>query len=127
MAAFEEAGRSAVCPTHTPFTYEGGQSAARLLLARRVPPTAVMVSCDVQAIGVLSASCGARHADFEGLPLVSVDGTHAAAYANSAITTLSQPVERMARRAVATIVARDGEPVRVVRCGSLMLRRSCGC
>jgi DNA-binding LacI/PurR family transcriptional regulator len=64
-------------PDASPFTYEGGRKAARLLLARRELPTTVMVSSDVQAIGVIRVSCGARDADSPSLALVSVDGTRA--------------------------------------------------
>lgn len=126
-AALEEAGLPTPRPTHTPFTYEGGRTAARQLFARRHPPAAVVVSSDVQAIGVVSASAelGLRIPD--DLALVSVDGTRAAAFANPGITTLSQPIEQMATQAVTTILARGGDPVHVVICGALTIRRSCGC
>lgn len=127
QSALDEAGLAAPRPTHTPFTYEGGRTAARLLFARGEPPTAVVVSSDVQAIGVISATAELGLRVPEDLAVVSVDGTRAAAFANPAITTLSQPIERMARRAVATIVARGTEPVHAVIRGSLTVRRSCGC
>jgi LacI family transcriptional regulator, galactose operon repressor len=127
QSALQEAGLPVPRPTHTPFTYEGGRKAARLLFARRERPTAVVVSSDVQAIGVVSATAELGLRIPEDLAVVSVDGTRAAAFANPAITTLSQPIERMARRAVATIVARGTEPVHAVICGTLTVRRSCGC
>jgi LacI family transcriptional regulator len=101
--------------------------AAGQLFSRRQRPTSVVVSSDVQAIGVISASAALRLRIPEDLAVVSVDGTRAVAFANPAITTLSQPIEHMARRAVATIVARGIEPVHAVICGSLTIRRSCGC
>jgi LacI family transcriptional regulator len=84
-------------------------------------------SSDVQAIGVISASAGLDLRIPEDLAIVSVDGTRAAALANPAISTLSQPIEQMANRAVATIVARNPRPVHAVMSGSLIIRRSCGC
>jgi LacI family transcriptional regulator len=124
-AALEEAafGRP---PDASPFTYEGGRKAAGLLLARRELPTAVMVASDVQAIGVISVSCGARDADSPSLALVSVDGTRAP---HKRIRRLPPWASRRADGATRGRHhrPRDEEPVHVVMCGSLTLRRYCGC
>jgi DNA-binding LacI/PurR family transcriptional regulator len=72
--------RSAARPTHAPFTHDGGRKAARLFLACRELATAVVVSSDVQAIGVITVSCAGWVCGFpEGLALVSVDCTCAPA------------------------------------------------
>jgi LacI family transcriptional regulator len=94
---------------------------------RRQPPPALVVSFDVQATGVVSAAAELGLRIPTDLGIVSVDGTRAAAYGNPAITTLSQPIERMAGQAVETILARQTEPVHAVICESLTVRRSCGC
>jgi LacI family transcriptional regulator len=125
--ALKQAALTTPRPTHTSFTYEGGRAAARKLFARRQPPTAVVVSSDVQAIGVISASADLGLRIPEDLAIVSVDGTRAAAFANPALTTLTQPIEQMASQAVTTILSRSAQPVHAVICGTLTIRRSCGC
>lgn len=114
-------------PVHSAFTYEGGRHSADRLLSRRTRPTAIVVASDVQAIGAISAAAELGLRIPEELALVSVDGTRAAAFANPALTTVSQPIEHMASLAVGMVVGGGAEPTHETVRGTLMIRRSCGC
>lgn len=118
-------GAGSVC-VHAPFTYLGGYEAARELLSGPRPPDAIVAAADVQAVGVISAAAHLGVSIPDQLAVASIDGTRAAAFSNPALTTVSQPVDRMAAVAVAQVVARAGI---IHRCfvGTLVSRRSCGC
>ncbi|GAA3774889.1 hypothetical protein GCM10022225_73420 [Plantactinospora mayteni] len=85
------------------------------------------MASDVQAVGVISAaaSLGLRIPD--DLAVVSIDGTRAAAFANPGLTTVSQPVARMAACAVQHVTSRQREVIHRTYTGRLVRRRSCGC
>jgi LacI family transcriptional regulator len=56
-----------------------------------------------------------------------MDGIRAAAFANPALTTVSQPIEAMAAQAVSIIISQSSDPVHHIAEGILTIRRSCGC
>jgi LacI family transcriptional regulator len=112
------------------FTRGGGYAAAGELLARRPRVSAVFASTDVQAIGLLRAAADAGLRVPEDLAVVGFDGIEESAFTVPRLTTLEQPVELIAQRAVKRLVDRDDEgadtlhevlPVR------LAVRGSCGC
>jgi DNA-binding LacI/PurR family transcriptional regulator len=89
---------------HASFTVEGGRRALRALVeASAVPPTAVMCSNDLMAIGVLqeAAAIGLRVPD--DLSVVGFDGIDAAAWTQPPLTTIEQPIADIARSAVAAL------------------------
>jgi LacI family transcriptional regulator len=112
------------------FTRSGGYAAAHELLARRPRVSAVFVSADVQAIGLLRAVTEAGLSVPDDVAVVSFDGIEDSAYSVPTLTTLQQPLDRIAERAVERLLDNvDGEdgPLHEVLPVRLVVRRSCGC
>ena len=116
---------------HEEFTAAGGARAVRTLLDRPDRPTAVFVSSDVQALGVLSACNQLGVHVPRDLAVVSFDGSDAAAYSNPPLTCVRQPVEELARRAVSHLLDKVTEPrtpsAHHTLEAELVVRASCGC
>lgn len=121
---------------HAEFTAAGGRDAAYAMLGPRARrgrqrPTALLVTSDVQAIGVLTACAelGLRVPD--DVAIVAVDGTAAARYTQPPLTTIRQPLTEMVRTAVGhlldTIADPSSEPAHTVLEGNLVIGSSCGC
>jgi DNA-binding LacI/PurR family transcriptional regulator len=82
------------------FTVEEGRNTLRVLLDRATPPTAVICSSDLMAIGVLQEA-GARGVRVpEGLSVVGFDGIEAGAWTSPPLTTVEQPIDEIAETAV---------------------------
>lgn len=107
------------------FTREGGYQAMRALLDAPQRPTAVFVSSDIQAIGVLKAIRDAGLRIPDDIALVSFDGTEESAYTDPPLTVLQQPFVEMAIQALDLLLGDDctGEHTLPV---TLTVRRSCG-
>lgn len=96
------------------FSLEGGGRALGKLLGLPEPPTAVICSSDVMAIGVLHEA--ARHGIRvpEELSVVGFDGIEATKWSVPELTTVEQPIDQIAATAVQTlqslITQRDGPP-----------------
>ncbi|MEZ0494530.1 LacI family DNA-binding transcriptional regulator [Kineococcus sp. TBRC 1896] len=124
---------------HADFSSWGGLTAARNLLGHhgrrdsrdRRPPTALVVSSDVQAMGVLEACRTLGLAVPGDVALVSFDGTDAGRYAQPSLTSLRQPIRDIASTAVTHLlqrVASADTPVRhTTLTGHLRIGGSCGC
>lgn len=125
----EEAGLPEGPVLRGPFTREGGYRAGQHLIAAADRPTAVFVSSDLQAVGLLRALHEAGLRIPEDLAIFSFDGSAEAEYSWPPLSTVAQPVEAMARAAVdALIGAEPGEPTRnQIFPAELVLRTSCGC
>jgi len=120
----------------------GGASALRTLLSadsyrhsrHPVRPTAIFVSTDVQAFGVLRAcsELGVRVPD--DLAVVSFDGTHRARYTQPRLTTMRQPLHEIVTTAVSMLLNRiadhhdDMSSVdHLALKGNLVIGETCGC
>ncbi|HEX8472191.1 MAG TPA: LacI family DNA-binding transcriptional regulator [Brevundimonas sp.] len=111
------------------FTYRSGLDAAARLLDRTDPPTAIFASNDDMALGAI-ALAHQRRLDVPGaLTVVGFDDTPMATAVWPALTTVRQPIARMAAQAVALLV-RSGEappetvfPHLLVERGTSALRR----
>jgi DNA-binding LacI/PurR family transcriptional regulator len=107
----------------------GGVAALEALVALPVPPTAVVASTDVLAIGVLHAAdrLGLRVPD--DLSVIGFDDIHVAAFTVPSLTTVRMPVAEMAavavREALEPIPGADRIREHVIR-PSLVVRRSSG-
>ena len=112
-----------------PFTREGGYRAGQDLIASADRPSAVFVSSDLQAVGLLRAVHEAGLRIPEDLAIFSFDGSAEAEYSWPPLSTVAQPVEAMARAAVdALIDAETGKPTQSqIFPVELVLRSSCGC
>lgn len=97
---------------HAQFGVDGGREGMRILLGARKPPTAVICSSDVMAIGVLdeAARCGLRVPD--DLSVVGFDGVEAADWTQPLLTTVEQPIDEIAETAVNALKALIDAPGR---------------
>jgi DNA-binding LacI/PurR family transcriptional regulator len=113
-----------------PNTLAGGDAALRLLMELPQPPTAVVTSTDVVAIGVLHAAHSLGVTVPDRLSVVGFDDILIAAHTVPALTTLRMPISEIVGHAVAQAVAlaRDGDtqrrPSRTVYEPSLVVRDS---
>ncbi|HEY5821163.1 MAG TPA: LacI family DNA-binding transcriptional regulator [Propionibacteriaceae bacterium] len=114
----------------TSFSRRGGYDAAQIALGWNPRPTAMFVASDQQASGVLTAL---REHDVrcpQDLAVISFDGTSEAAYSAPPLTVVQQPVEAMARAAVAAVLdlASGTVPDAYQQFSTeLVIRSSCGC
>jgi LacI family transcriptional regulator len=114
-----------IVPVH--FSREGGYSAGQRLLSAASAPTAVFVSSDLQAVGVLRAFHEAGVRVPEDIALVSFDGSLESQYTWPSLTVVRQPIPALAQHAVAMLLNRNRQPQQVLMPGELIVRRSCGC
>lgn len=113
-------------PVITSWDREGGARAAAELFARDTTPTAIFAASDFIAVGVLRTLHEMNLRIPEDVAVVSLDGTAEAAYSHPALTTVRQPFEELAERALAAL--RSGEePSHTLLPMTLITRASCGC
>ncbi len=110
-----------------PWSRAGGLAAARRLFGGGSPPSAVFVSSDLQAIGVLRGlhELGLRVP--EDVAVLSFDGTEESEFTAPQLTVVRQPVQTMAADAIDRVLAPDGRYHSVTHRPELILRASCGC
>lgn len=113
------------------FTYQGGYEAAGDLFSRSTGATAMFVSTDTHAIGVLRycQDHGIRVPD--DFAIVGYDNTKEAAYASVRLTTIAYDVQREVHTAVELLFSRmeghDRPPPSIIRLEpELIVRESCG-
>lgn len=124
--AHRDLNRSPGLVLGTSFTREGGYRAG--LEALRAKPSALFVSNDYQAIGILRAAHEMAVDVPTKLAVVSFDGTIESEYCWPALTTARQPIRAMADAAVATVLDRaHREPGHQQFAVDLVVRGSCGC
>jgi LacI family transcriptional regulator len=129
--SMREAGLTPHLRFQAAYSREGGYAAAQQLAALATTsemPSAVFVSTDMQALGVLRALHERGIRIPEDVAVVSLDGTPEAEYSWPALTTLRQPVREMAVAAVAHLLgdaaAADEHQLYPLE---LVVRQSCGC
>jgi DNA-binding LacI/PurR family transcriptional regulator len=95
---------------HAEFAVEGGRQALRELLAMDEPPTGVICSSDVMAMGVLqeAVSRGLRVPD--DLSVVGFDGIDACTWSFPPLTTIEQPIGEIAETAIDVLQRLIREP-----------------
>jgi DNA-binding LacI/PurR family transcriptional regulator len=90
-----------------PNTLSGGAGALRELMALPKPPTAVVASTDVLAIGALHTAC-VMGLDVPGdVSVVGFDDLPMAEYATPSLTTIRMPTAEMAAAGVKAAIAED--------------------
>ena len=108
----------------------GGEAALRALLELDDPPTAVVTSTDLVAVGVLHAAYNMRCVVPDELSVVGFDDLLLAAHTVPALTTLRMPIAEIVGESVelAIALARDPgasrEPRRTVFEPTLVVRQS---
>ena len=94
---------------HASFTVEGGRVALSTLLEEHTadPPTAVICSNDLMAIGVLqqAVELGLRVPD--DLSVVGFDGIEATEWTQPMLTTIEQPIDVIAKTAIMALNTHD--------------------
>ena len=121
QAGYESAMKAAGLPVDpelivvSPLTREDGCVAARRLLARREPPTAIFASNDLQALGVYQAAREAKLRIPQDLSVVGFDDLPVVAWADPPLTTVHQPLTEMAAAAteLALALGRGEEPQQI--------------
>jgi DNA-binding LacI/PurR family transcriptional regulator len=110
--ALRDAGLTDGLVSHGDFSFEGGLSALRTLLADPDPPTGVICSSDVIAIGVVQAARSAGLRVPEDMSVVGFDGIDASYWVDPPLTTVEQPIEAIASTAVELLQSVVAEPRR---------------
>ena len=82
------------------FSVDHGRIALRLLLDMSPPPTGVICSNDLMAIGVMQEAAAQGLSVPGDLSVVGFDGIDAAAWTSPPLTTVEQPIEEIAETAV---------------------------
>ncbi|MGH2948786.1 MAG: LacI family DNA-binding transcriptional regulator [Solirubrobacteraceae bacterium] len=112
------------------FRIEGGREAVRALLADPSPPSAIVVANNLMTVGALLAVREAGLRVPGDLAVVGIDDPVWASLADPPLTTVAQPVRRMAMDAMELLLERvagaRSEPRRVVHPFELRRRESCG-
>ena len=108
---------------------EGGWDAAHKLLMLREPPTAIACSTDIVAAGVLRAAKSMNIKVPEELSIVGYDDMYLATHLEVPLTTIKQPVEKIARMAIKKLLSCVGnsaelKPEAIVLPPKLVLRSS---
>lgn len=97
---------------HADFGIEGGGRALAELLARPVPPTAVICSSDVMAIGALHEAARQGLHVPDDFSIVGFDGIDATKWSVPELTTVEQPIAQIADTAVTTLQSLIEQPER---------------
>jgi DNA-binding LacI/PurR family transcriptional regulator len=97
---------------HGEFSVEGGRCALRTLLKKPNPPTAVICSSDVMAIGAVQEARAAEVDVPGGLSIVGFDGIEAASWVDPPLTTIEQPIQELASTAVDLLQTVIADPSR---------------
>ena len=123
--SLREAGLGTGHLIRTEWSAHGGFAAAEVLLTEHDGVTAVFVTSDQQAIGVIAGLYRAGRTVPADIALASFDGSPDAEFTIPPLTTVDVPLAEMAADAIAEIlgvhVGRRTYPAQLV------VRRSCGC
>jgi LacI family transcriptional regulator len=120
-----EAGLDTGHLIRTAWSAHGGFAAAETLLAEHRAVTAVFVTSDQQAIGVMAGLYREGRAVPDDIALTSFDGSPFAEFTIPSLTTVDVPLAQMAADAIAQILG--VHTVRRTYPAQLVVRRSCGC
>lgn len=94
------------------FTVANGREALSELLEADSPPTGVICSSDLMAIGVLQEAAARGLHVPDDLSVVGFDGIEAAAWTSPALTTMEQPIAEIAETAVNALRMLIAEPAK---------------
>ena len=91
-------------------TLAGGEAALTALLALAEPPTAVVTSTDLVAVGVLHAAYNLSRTVPDELSVVGFDDLLLAAHTVPALTTVRMPIAEIVRESVELAIALARDP-----------------
>jgi DNA-binding LacI/PurR family transcriptional regulator len=95
---------------HAGFTVGGGREALRALMQMDRPPTGVICSNDLMAIGALQEAAGLGLRVPDDLSIVGFDGIEATTWTQPPLTTVEQPIHDIAETAIRALEAQIAEP-----------------
>jgi signal transduction histidine kinase/DNA-binding LacI/PurR family transcriptional regulator/CheY-like chemotaxis protein len=109
-----------------------GEYAARELIARGMPCTALVAGTDYSAIGAMRVFQTAGYHVPEDIAVVGFDDVAEAQYAQPPLTTVRTRFDALGQAAAEYMLAvmngkRDAQPIRIFSPSSVLRRRSCGC
>ncbi|MEM1261755.1 MAG: LacI family DNA-binding transcriptional regulator [Pseudomonadota bacterium] len=111
-------------------SFESGVAAAERLLARKKPPTAIFAANDCMAAGVMQTAQKKGLRLPSQLSIAGFDDSTLAKYLNPSLTTIQQPLAKMAESAVSALLSNRDEHDRpkgmTVIPSVLVLRESTG-
>lgn len=128
--ALTASGRRLGATVETQFSFEGGREAATSLFGGTSarPPSAVVVSSDVQSLGLLHELDRLGPRVPEDVAVVSFDGTQAGHYAVPRLTSVVQPIAEMGARTVDHLAGGvTNGPMHLTLDTRLAYGHSCGC
>jgi len=110
--ALRAAGLSDGLVAYGEFSVPGGRTALRELMERPGDerPTGVICSSDLMAIGAMQEALALGLRVPDDLSVVGFDGIDAATWTQPPLTTVVQPIDEIARTAVAALQAQEEEP-----------------
>jgi LacI family transcriptional regulator, galactose operon repressor len=113
------------------FSEDSGAGAARSLLARPELPRAVVCANDQMAIGALRVLTGAGLRVPADVAVAGFDDIYASRVVSPPLTTVSQPLRELGRRAARRLLTRIEDrqltPQSDILATRLVIRSSCGC
>lgn len=126
--ATRDAGLSDGAIAREAWSRAGGLRAGDRLFDGSSHPTAVFVSSDLQALGLLRSAREHALRVPEDVAVVAFDGTEESDYSAPRLTVMRQPVRAIAADAVDRVLRADPGPGRhVMHRAELVVRESCGC
>lgn len=126
--ALQEAGLPEGPAEFTDFTRQGGYEATRRLLDLPKRPTAIFASSDLLAVGALRAIHEAHLSIPQDIAVVSFDGTSESEFSWPQLTTVRQPIARIAEAVLKAALSQDETDGKIqLLAAELIIRRSCGC
>ena len=135
LRGFQEALREAKLPVdddyiiHEEFLREGGQEAVKALLSRKVPPTALIVTDDLMALGVVNTLTEMQIDIPEAVSIISFNNVLFAEMSRPPLTSIDIHIEELgyqAARSLIQIIENENEPVkRITIPHRLVIRNSC--
>jgi DNA-binding LacI/PurR family transcriptional regulator len=112
--ALRDAGLTDGLVAYADFGVDGGREALGELLDREEGqrPTAVICSSDLMAIGAMQEAAARGLRVPEDLSVVGFDGIDASTWTQPPLTTVEQPIDEIARTAIAALRAQVEDPAR---------------
>lgn len=109
------------------YSRAGGYKATCYLIQRALLPRALFASNEGQAIGCIRALAEHGLRVPEDVALVGFNGTEQSGFHVPSLTTVCQPVQEMARKAIAMLKEWNGEARIETYAHQLVIGESCGC
>ncbi|MFE5705127.1 LacI family DNA-binding transcriptional regulator [Rhodococcus koreensis] len=113
---------------HAEISQRGGYEAARALFANSEAPSAIFVESDAQALGFLRGAHECGRVIPADCAIITAEGTENSLYSVPSLTTLAQPVDRLAGAALRAAVEAPAPGMQRISDDEfrLCMRESCG-